>query len=721
MPEYLSPGVYIEELLGPQPIEGVSTSTTGMVGVTQRGPTTGKPVLVTNFADFRRTFGGFLAEPDEAELAEWELDDQEGGFWWRFPLAVKGYFDNGGRRLFVRRVVSSAATSAEAEIPSSVVQARPAEVRVDPLLLVPPGTAVPARLRAVAKDRGDCGNDITVRMSPMRARRIQAVHASGEGPIATSLAAELAPTATSAVVRWVGRMEGVEGPVVVMIGRDRFRAAAGLVRDGDRATLQLDRPPGTRRGTGTLVKVLRRVSAAAGDGAIRVPLAQTSDEAVYRGALVLVAPDEVRVTVDVVDPPAPGQQGPGTVRLTGATLPDVFESELLELVEARLEVRYEPGAAAGDADRREDREVTEQVLSALRLHPLAGNPRSIVDVVNRESSLVSLEEVPADPAAPAATIGWDLFPGSGDQATGRWIALQDGHDFADQLEPEDFVGEDGGGGRRTGIAALEDIEEISICAVPGIWSRTVQSALIAHCRNLKDRFAILDPPRGLTVQGVQAFREPLSSDYAALYHPWVRVRDPVTREEVPVPPSGHMAGLYAYVDNQRGVHKAPANVVVQQIVNLDDDINQREQDILNPVGINALREFPNRGRLVWGARTLSPIPEWRYVSVRRLFIFIEDSIKHGTQWVVFEPNDEKLWALVRQAITNFLVTVWRSGALQGLKQDEAFYVRCDRSTMSQDDIDNGRLIVEIGIAPARPAEFVIFRFRQKTREQVAVA
>jgi hypothetical protein len=465
--------------------------------------------------------------------------------------------------------------------------------------------------------------------------------------------------------------------------------------------------------------VLRQVSAAGAGGAVQVPLAQTTDEAIYEGAPVLIAPSEARATVAAVNPPAPGSQAPGTVSLTGTNLPPVFESELLELVEARLEIRYEPGSAAGDTDQREDRELTEQVLSALRLHPLSGNPRSIVDVVNQESSLVSLEEVPADAAAPA--IGWDAFLGSNDPATGRWVRLQGGDDAVDQLEPEDFVGEDGGGGRRTGIAALEDIEEISICAVPGIWSRTVQSALIAHCRNLKDRFAILDPPQGLTVQQVQAFREPLSSDFAALYHPWVKVRDPVTRDDVPVPPSGHLAGLYAFVDNERGVHKAPANVVVQQIVDLDDDINQREQDILNPVGINALRQFPNRGRLVWGARTLSPIPEWRYISVRRLFIFIEDSIKHGTQWVVFEPNDERLWALVRQAITNFLDTVWRSGALQGLKQEEAFYVRCDRSTMSQDDIDNGRLVVEIGIAPVRPAEFVIFRFRQKTREQVAVA
>jgi phage tail sheath protein FI len=182
-----------------------------------------------------------------------------------------------------------------------------------------------------------------------------------------------------------------------------------------------------------------------------------------------------------------------------------------------------------------------------------------------------------------------------------------------------------------------------------------------------------------------------------------------------------MAGLYAFVDNDRGVHKAPANVVVQQISGFDDDINTREQDFLNPVGINALRSFPNRGFRVWGARTISAVPEWRYINVRRLFIFIESSIKYGTQWVVFEPNAEPLWAQVTQAITNFLDTVWRSGALEGLKQQEAFFVRCDRTTMTEDDIQNGRLIVLIGIAPVKPAEFVIFRFKQKTREEVAAA
>jgi phage tail sheath protein FI len=178
-----------------------------------------------------------------------------------------------------------------------------------------------------------------------------------------------------------------------------------------------------------------------------------------------------------------------------------------------------------------------------------------------------------------------------------------------------------------------------------------------------------------------------------------------------------MAGLYARVDNERGVHKAPANEVIRGIQKLADDVTKREQDLLNPKNINALRYFPGRGNRVWGARVVTSDAAWKYINVRRLFIYVEQSIDVGTQWVVFEPNDEPLWARVRQTITNFLTTVWRSGALQGGKAEEAFFVKCDYSTMTQDDIDNGRLICLIGIAPVKPAEFVIFRIQQKTLDQ----
>ena len=187
-----------------------------------------------------------------------------------------------------------------------------------------------------------------------------------------------------------------------------------------------------------------------------------------------------------------------------------------------------------------------------------------------------------------------------------------------------------------------------------------------------------------------------------------------------VPPGGHVAGIYARTDIERGVFKAPANEIVRGALELEFEVTDGGQGILNPRGVNAIRAFPGRGRRVWGARTLSDNTLWKYVSVRRLFIFIEASIFRGTQWVVFEPNDQRLWARVKQTITEFLRTQWRLGALFGAKEEEAFFVRVDRSTMTDDDINNGRLIVVIGIAPVRPAEFVIFRIAQLTSSATSV-
>jgi uncharacterized protein len=301
----------------------------------------------------------------------------------------------------------------------------------------------------------------------------------------------------------------------------------------------------------------------------------------------------------------------------------------------------------------------------------------------------------------------------------QWVPLTGGADNLAQLTIEDFIGTDGGFGRRTGIQALEDIANISICIVPGMWSGSIHSALINHCEALRYRFAILDPNDGLTIDQIIAFREPVDTKFAALYYPWIQVLDPSVVRNVNVAPSGHMAGIYAQTDNDRGVFKAPANVEIGMITRIAQDVNKREQELLNPIGINALRYFPGRGNRVWGARTLSSLSSWKYINVKRLFIYVEASIDVGMQWVVFEPNDEPLWARVRQTIIDFLTTTWRSGALQGTTPAQAFFVTCDRTTMTQDDIDNGRLICVIGIAPVKPAEFVIFRVQQFTQATVS--
>lgn len=303
------------------------------------------------------------------------------------------------------------------------------------------------------------------------------------------------------------------------------------------------------------------------------------------------------------------------------------------------------------------------------------------------------------------------------------IKTADGTDSA-------IMGTDGGPGARTGLAALNDIDEVTIVVAPGITASAVVKALIAHCELQKDRIAVLDAAEGIT--GVTDFTDAATgylndtvseNGYAALYTPWYKSsveyidttdNDKLKTKQIFIPPSGAMAGIYARTDSTRGVFKAPANEQVRGALELKVAYTKAEQELLNPKGVNCIRAFPGRGILVWGARTTASDALWKYVNIRRLFMFLEESIDEGTQWVVFEPNDQKLWARVTQSIGNFLTTQWREGALMGSTPEEAFYVKCDKETMTQDDIDNGRLICEIGVAPVKPAEFVIFRIAQWT-------
>lgn len=301
------------------------------------------------------------------------------------------------------------------------------------------------------------------------------------------------------------------------------------------------------------------------------------------------------------------------------------------------------------------------------------------------------------------------------------LPLAHGDDGLGGLGDTTYVGDDDPDpDQRTGLFTLRNIEEISIVAVPGATSAPVQNALINHCELMRYRFAVLDgvaPPHD-AMADIQLQRQRYDTKYAALYHPWVLIPDPYpstqgTLRDVPIPPSGHMAGIYARTDIERGVHKAPANEVVRGITGLQRVLNKEQHDILNPypVNINVIRDFRpvNRGIRIYGGRCITSDSDWKYVNVRRLLIFIEASIDRGLQWVVFEPNAEPLWARVRRAITNFLTLVWRNGALEGTKVEEAFFVRCDRTTMTQTDIDQGRLICLVGVAPVKPAEYVIVR------------
>lgn len=284
---------------------------------------------------------------------------------------------------------------------------------------------------------------------------------------------------------------------------------------------------------------------------------------------------------------------------------------------------------------------------------------------------------------------------------------------------------------RSGIEGLEQLDDARIIVVPDLMTtmpgeqldlamvKAVQTDMISHCERLGDRVCVLDTPPNLSPQQVKAWRMDVTgfdSSYAAMYYPWIEVMDPATNRTIKMPPSGFVAGVWARTDNTRGVHKAPANEVIQGITGLEVNVTKGEQDTLNPIGVNCIRSFAGMGIRIWGARTLSSNALWRYISVRRLFNMVETSIEQATQWTVFEPNDPSLWGKVRRDVGAFLTTVWSSGALYGVSPGQAFYVKCDAETNPPESREMGRLVIEIGIAPVKPAEFVIFRISQWSPE-----
>ena len=357
----------------------------------------------------------------------------------------------------------------------------------------------------------------------------------------------------------------------------------------------------------------------------------------------------------------------------------------------------------------------EEELQGVSLQEATVDRRKEVSVAYKDGKTSRLVDLlMPDKAAPLAK----LWPQKQEQPLGM---------VADQLPAPSTQEFQGKVTERTGVEGLEALDDVTILCVPDLMTpmpgqkleldtiKAVQTMMIGHCERLGDRVAILDAPPDLTPQEVKKWRMDVAgydSNYAALYYPWIQVMDPVTNRPINVPPSGHMAGIWGRNDATRGVHKAPANEVVLGAIGLAYQTTKGEQDTLNPIGVNCIRAFPGRGIRVWGARTLTSDPAWRYINVRRLFNFVEKSIEGGTQWVVFEPNDRKLWARVRRDVTAFLKVVWRSGALFGSSPNEAFYVKCDDELNPPESRDLGRLIIEIGMAPVKPAEFVIFRISQ---------
>lgn len=622
MPEYLAPGVYVEEVsFRSKSIEGVPTSTTGFAGMTRYGPVqftegpgTTEPRLITSFTEFERVYGGLT----RLLVGATSTDERES----YVAHAARAFFDNGGKRLYVSRVF---------------VPKEPA-----------PGTF----------DWGVAKRPISV----------------GVG----------LPTAT-----WTARWPGAYGNVLVQVRAVRSKNIAFRypATDPIRSTWG---PQARRAKAGAVVEIL--------SPPLPNPLPADNDPLV-----------DTRLAVVQVD--SDGKQT--FIRNTGlAVAPG--PNDVIQLVELQVIVTVSP--------ERSD------VYDELGADP--DQKRYIGKILQQN-----------DPEDENAVVWLDWKPPAGApfNAARLMIALQnnasprlaDGHDGL-EAQPDDLQGKpadlDNAAVKATGLEALAEIDDIAIVALPD--GGTYQSAetcaqaadrLISHAERLKYRIAVVDAPKGSSMNEVRRFRGRFDSKYAALYHPHIEIFDPNERpsqgappKRLLLPPSGFVTGIYARSDIERGVHKAPANEVVRGLTKFEANINKARQDVLNPEGINALRFFEGRGNRVWGARTMSSDPEWKYVNVRRLFIYIEHSIDKGTQWAVFEPNGPRLWANIRQTVEDFLLVLWRDGALLGDKPEQAYFVRCDRTTMTQNDLDNGRLICLVGIAPVKPAEFVIFRIGQWT-------
>jgi phage tail sheath protein FI len=279
---------------------------------------------------------------------------------------------------------------------------------------------------------------------------------------------------------------------------------------------------------------------------------------------------------------------------------------------------------------------------------------------------------------------------------------------------------------RAGLGRLAAIDEVTMVCMPDLTSspetergspNTLGATLVEECERAGNRMAILDPPPGLQPEHVVEWRTSVArhdSPAATLYWPWIEVAEPVAERPVLVPPSGHVAGVWARTDNAHGIHRAPTDGVVVGARSVAYPIREDELEMLDSAGVNGIRSFPGRGIRIWGSRTLSSDPEWRYVNVRRLFLYVAESIKEGTRWAAFEPNDDELRSRLRSSIADFLTRLWSEGALFGSSPEEAFFVKCDEETNPPDVTEAGQVVVEIGFAPLRPSEFVVLRISQLT-------
>jgi phage tail sheath protein FI len=809
MAEYLSPGVYVEEFeSGMQPMEGMSTSTAGFIGMAEKGPVrrhaeTNRPVapvLLTSFADYRRIFGGHLSEKIYGDN--------------RFlPHAVEQFFANGGSLCYVMRVAPEGATIATSKPvnsgsantlataatvatfatsdESSAIVFRTKKSETVSVTAKEIDTAKAEIVNFVAgkthtfnnvagfeegdivkivpteKDKGTvynritsisdksmtfvndiahygivqcCRLDVTILQDGKQVKTVQASLNSGK------------PSYIKNVLKDVVDVNDDAKKLGEILNRDckslpvYFKEATNGELKGKAEEVTVTLKNG-KTGTGT-----ETVTAAEAPSPLLV--FQAKNEGTWGDGITVTARQTDCARTEIRN----GSFEQGVTHTLKST--DGFEEGDIVKIVAGENTEYNRIKTINGSTVTFEKEITQDSpIQCCRLtitiksssdgqsesyEDVSLNPgnASYVKNVLAKSTLVDVVTTnggeKTEPDLITATfnncsckLGLLLCAFKESCGTGKEVPIPNRPDFLVEVSLNNgsngvipcadtiagmYTGDDSARpGERTGLAAFAGVSNVSIMAIPGITSPAVQVKLVAHCENEQSRFAILDMPcEKVAISELEEVREPFDTNYAAMYHPWIQVFDPSAKKQTFLPPSGFVAGIYARSDSTRGVHKAPANEVVQNALGLSCHYGKGEQDVLNPKGINVIRALPGQGIRVWGARTCSSNPLWKYVNVRRLFIFLEESIKASINWAVFEPNDDVLWTRVRLTIASFLRDQYRAGALVGATEEQAFYVKIGPETMSPQDILNGRLICEIGVAPSRPAEFVIFRITQMT-------
>lgn len=658
MPEYLVPGVYVEELsFRSKSIEGVSTTTTGFVGPTRYGPIGIEPEIITSLAEFECMYGDHskLRFTDVVNGVK-TLREPIHNYMWH---GVRAFFEEGGKCLYISRIF----------LPIDKIND---DGCADVWLPENPHDKT-AAIRISARFPGELGS-MRVRLTLRLGQNIL-----GREPIPGQ------PSNFTTTVKSL-----VDGDLVWISDVPRLPPAHPGEENGD-------------------YYIARSCTDASNNSTWRFENEFSSGR--------LASPPTPRALGGLFYNPDPKLSD--KVRIVNLTL-SVLPTSNSDSAPAVYEgLALEPGHKRGnEADSLFDRFAAEPAnISLARRLPIVIERGADTKITNGIELLKLLFA-----HKPELRTALDKVD-STDLDRSIELLLTGGND-GQRPGAAEYEGElDPTSNKRKGLKVFEDLEDISIVAAPGatcgyakntVDANSTINALIGHATRMRYRIAVLDSGDEQAISQVRAMRAKLDSSYAALYYPWVRVLDPVTRAEINLPPSGFVAGIYARNDTNRAVYKAPANEVVNLAIGFETLINKSQQEVLNLEGINCFRYFEGRGFRLWGARTVSSDPEWKYVNLRRYFAYLEHSIEKGTQWAVFEPNGEMLWANVRRTIEDFMLKEWQSGALLGDRPDKAYFVRCDRSTMTQNDLDNGRLICLIGVSLLRPAEFVIFRIGQWT-------